>query len=241
MISEVIISGPEKNYIKNLLSNTSYSFKPGVNIIIGKNGTGKTTLLDIISTATLCKNSISSKLPPPFFDFSLINGIDVKADYHRTTFRYRSSQELLDMTRDENLRDNYSYILSKVILGGKSTGEKILTGLEILFGIMFSPDTDLKFPSLKDYNTRNNIPGNEFLDEPDRNLDIDNLKEIYNILSFHKPDTQIIAVIHNPILIYKLSMIKDINIIELYPGYLEDIKKFIKKKKRPKWSLFFLT
>lgn len=36
------------------------------------------------------------------------------------------------------------------------------------------------------------------MDEPDRNLDIDNIMQIYNVLSFHKPQTQIIAIIHNP-------------------------------------------
>ena len=43
------------------------------------------------------------------------------------------------------------------------------------------------------------------MDEPDRNLDIDNIMQIYNVLSFHKPQTQIIAIIHNPALIYKLK------------------------------------
>ena len=36
--------------------------------------------------------------------------------------------------------------------------------------------------------------------------------------------TQLIGVIHNPILIYKLSKLERINIIELTDGYLEEIK-----------------
>lgn len=32
------------------------------------------------------------------------------------------------------------------------------------------------------------------MDEPDRNLDIDNVMDLYKVLSFHKPQTQIIMV-----------------------------------------------
>lgn len=39
------------------------------------------------------------------------------------------------------------------------------------------------------------------MDEADRNLDVDNIMDLYNVLSFHKPQTQIIAVIHNPALV----------------------------------------
>lgn len=64
-------------------------------------------------------------------------------------------------------------------------------------------------------------------DEPDRNLDIDNIMQIYNVLSFHKPQTQIIAIVHNPALIYKLSKLDCVNFIETTEGYLKDITNFI--------------
>ena len=41
--------------------------------------------------------------------------------------------------------------------------------------------------------------------------------------------TQLICVIHNPILIYKLSKLKYINFIELTEGYLEEIKDIFNK------------
>ena len=65
------------------------------------------------------------------------------------------------------------------------------------------------------------------LDEPDRNLDITNIDSVYEILSHRKEMTQLITVIHNPVLIYKLSEVKGknkINFIELTDGYLNDIK-----------------
>lgn len=44
--------------------------------------------------------------------------------------------------------------------------------------------------------------------------------QIYNVLSFHKPQTQIIAIVHNPALIYKLSKLDCVNFIEMTEGYL---------------------
>lgn len=68
------------------------------------------------------------------------------------------------------------------------------------------------------------------MDEPDRNLDVDNIMDLYNVLSFHKPQTQIIAVIHNPALIYKLSKLDCVNFIEMTKGYLKKITGFMNKK-----------
>ena len=69
------------------------------------------------------------------------------------------------------------------------------------------------------------------MDEPDRNLDINRIKEVYNILSQEKENTQIIAVVHNPVLIYRLSKSKNVNIIEMTEGYVEDVVKFVENTK----------
>ena len=65
------------------------------------------------------------------------------------------------------------------------------------------------------------------MDEPDKNLDLENSKQVYGILSHRKEQTQIIAVIHNPVLIYKLSKLGGINFIEMEPGYVDEITKFV--------------
>lgn len=65
------------------------------------------------------------------------------------------------------------------------------------------------------------------MDEPDRNLDIDNIMQIYNVLSFHKLQTQIIAIVHNPALIYKLSKLDCVNFIEMTEGHLSKICIFV--------------
>ena len=65
------------------------------------------------------------------------------------------------------------------------------------------------------------------MDEPDRNLSLKNIQNIKSILSFHKQNIQVIAVIHNPLLIYSLSKNKDINFIEMSKGYIKKVKNEI--------------
>ena len=126
---------------------------------------------------------------------------------------------------------------------------------------MFDPKTNLEFPikKLKEIVTNKYLPAqskakaeqllqyyreNSFqydnpkdfeftvlMDEPDRNLDINRIKEVYNILSQEKENTQIIAVVHNPVLIYRLSKSKNVNIIEMTEGYVEDVVKFVENTK----------
>lgn len=43
----------------------------------------------------------------------------------------------------------------------------------------------------------------------------------------HKPQTQIIAIIHNPALIYKLSKLDCVNFIEMTEGYLSKTCIFV--------------
>ena len=113
-------------------------------------------------------------------------------------------------------------------------------------GLYFSGKASLSFPKLRDwrkeryaayidYVKEHRIKPTEeekeitiLMDEPDRNLSLDNIKEIQGILSFHKPQTQLIAVIHNPLLIYNLSKIEDTNIIEMTEGYVHKVKSIIR-------------
>ena len=111
---------------------------------------------------------------------------------------------------------------------------------------MFSGKASLSFPKLSDwrkeryaayinYVKEHRIKPTEeekeitiLMDEPDRNLSLDNIKHIKAILSFHKPQTQLIAVIHNPLLIYSLYKVEDINIIEMTEGYVTNIKSLVR-------------
>ena len=67
------------------------------------------------------------------------------------------------------------------------------------------------------------------LDEPDCSVDIEKLKQLYGVLNFKKPNTQIICVIHNPFLIAKLAKVEGVNFVELSKGYVKKIQKEIKE------------
>ena len=182
-------------------------------------------------------------------DDKVLDGIDISSDYAGKVFRLLPSAE---MNRDSVLK-NISNLDLYVNNIRRSYGEKVVLSLESLFNLMFG-QKDYTFPiqdlveykkksnafwikridNLLKYYKRNRITLAEssfeytvLMDEPDRNLDIDNIMQIYNVLSFHKPQTQIIAIIHNPALIYKLSKLDCVNFIEMTEGYLKDVVNFI--------------
>lgn len=191
---------------------------------------------------------------PPIFDDDddddkVLDGIDISSDYAGKVFRLLPSAE---MNQDGVLK-NISNLDLYVNNIRRSYGEKVVLSLESLFNLMFG-QKDYTFPiqdlveykkksnafwikridNLLKYYERNRITLTEssfeytvLMDEPDRNLDIDNIMQIYNVLSFHKPQTQIIAIVHNPALIYKLSKLDCVNFIEMTEGYLKDVVNFI--------------
>lgn len=181
-------------------------------------------------------------------DNKILDGVKVKADYKGSVFRFFPGDEARQKA-DESF-SNFKMAFNSA---SSSVGESTINNIWSLFDMMFD-QTDYNFPindiiQLRDrsndvwkdrfnqvlkYYQENSIDISDedyeftvLMDEPDRNLDIDNIKEIYDILSYHKPQTQIIAVIHNPILILKLSKLDHINFIELTEGYLESIKYFV--------------
>lgn len=252
----------ERNDIFNL--KNEYEFKPGINILIGKNGCGKTTLLNILRSYTLCNNEYHSKLPKSLLDINLfrpseskpfLNGIDVLANYGASTYNLRNTKDIPTHRQMDNLFN----FKETIITNNHSTGQGNIHNIQTLLELMFNEpttNTTIKFPineiinkidsyettnhpwksnliDLYNYYIRNNINDEVvtiLMDEPEQNLDIDNLQQIYTILSETRPDTQIIASIHNPILIYRLSQLGNINIIEMNDGYLKTIINFIEAR-----------
>lgn len=246
MVTEVYIRDNENTpitYLSNLdnfKNGTRYEFKEGVNVIVGENGSGKTTLLNLIRAYLLigdkeCDkgiyNSNINKLFRTYNGERMLDGVDVYADYERNTFRLCHASEISNDGAMKDFNSFGTFVSQK----RSSTGESVNIALNSLFDMMFSANARLKYdygklgdmyPMYVEYVSKHKIKGNEWtiiMDEPDRNLDIEHIDEILEILSFHKEQTQIISVVHNPLLIYSLSKNKEVNIIELTDGYVNKV------------------
>lgn len=211
--------------IKAFKNGSEFIFKPGVNVIVGKNGSGKSTLLNMISKYMLCEKKMCSELPsealyfPDIFDDDkVLDGISIKSDYIGKVFHLLQQTEM----RKDDILDNINNLSLYMNVASRSSGEKNLHAMNSLFDFVFNQD-EYAFPiqKLMEFKKKSNefwanridnllkyykdnhvvLMEKDFeytilMDEPDRNLDIDNIMDLYKVLSFHKPQTQIIAVIH---------------------------------------------
>ena len=259
--------------IPALKEGTTIEFKPGINIIVGANGCGKSTLIKTIATYLLCGNGCMKTptgynsvgdavndrhLWDPTEGEKLHDGVDVAHDYNGVAFILRNSYE---MENGDALRDMDSFV-SAYKRRVSSMGENTMFSIQTLFDVMFAdkgveylafPVANLKkimdnagdvwkerLRQLLQYYKRNQVTDltpedfqyTVLMDEPDRNLDIYNLDQVADILSQDKEMTQLIATVHNPLLIARLSQKPNVNIIEMTEGYVNAVHTEIYKSRR---------
>ena len=221
-------------YTKKVFENgKEFKFDRGVNIIIGPNGSGKSTLLKLLRAYTLTTDRFTSELSACDrligYKREFI-GVDVYANYMAKTFNLECTSE---MTESQFMRDVTSFTKA-FDKNNLSTGEAQIAALSKFFDNAFNepflefPKTEKYYPQLYEYYNTHHVavPIITFImDEPDRNLDIDNVKELYSIFSTEKKDVQIITSIHNPLLIYKL--VGKVNFIDITGNYLNKVIEFI--------------
>jgi predicted ATPase len=261
MIYELKIKNPNKSAFKYIGTDgfnlpKTIKFKKGKNIIVGENGSGKSTIINILAFYLFCSKSEYSKLPIDslsfnhYFHYSSNNfsdGINVAANYNICTYKMLLED---DKQKSNSIMDSFRNFANTAFAAKLSSGQNTIRSIKSLFDIMFSGEhfnfdkSILKRKDLNDYwikkleelsnyflkNQRNeNAPiYSVLMDEPDRNLSIDNILEIKTIFEIDKDNEQIIATIHNPLLIYHLSKNSNINFIELTPGYVKKVRDCVK-------------
>ncbi len=250
MITKVVIRDNKKSPIgylrelENFANGKEYIFKPGVNVVVGENGSGKTTLMKLIEAYLMVgysrceRGSYNSNVRRIFrYGDKMSDGVDVYADYTKNTYRLSHSGERVGEEAMRN-RNDFAALVEQ---NSSSTGEGVVVALNSLFNYMFGKDAELTFDygqfkdgwtaPYYDYIEKHRVICDDewtiLMDEPDRNLSLENIGHIKVILSFHKPNTQIIAVVHNPLLIYVLSKKRCVNFIEMTDGYVDRVKKEI--------------
>lgn len=192
-------------------------------------------------------------LLPEVFGFSrekICDGIKISSDYAGIVYNYIPLADVLKDTSSRQVEN----VAMKFEGNTMSSGEQQLYNLNMMFSRAFE-STDIYFPlsKLKDigqesevYKDRvdalmkyykenrdksirqENFEFTFLIDEPDKNLDIHNIDSITNMFSYHKENTQIIAAIHNPVVLYKLKKTGNVNFVEMTEGYMDAIDEIFK-------------
>jgi|LSPY01.1.fsa_nt_gi ABC-type Mn2+/Zn2+ transport system ATPase subunit len=148
------------SYLYNLkLPSKEFEFKEGLNLIIGRNGSGKTSLLNLIRNYTLCFSGqcssfpsdalkISNNLMNQSFSFSKVkkptmkNGVRIFSDYKKAVLNFRTP----DMIANHEWCDNETNFFQSLISSQASAGQGQIGALNSLIKHIKNIDSIPDFP-----------------------------------------------------------------------------------------------
>ena len=265
----------------------TFTFKPGLNLLVGKNGSGKSSLLNVIKKMTFCEKKIYSEVGEECWHLKMRNYVEdglfhrvaLNRNWKNAVFNLRTRSDL----GQENAFESATNLSQMFYDNTHSDGERVFGAMNMLFG-MFVQNSRRKVEkeNLRNYEervtkyiqrdlarfTRNGkaktIPkkatadergrasheeieatvldyyekhhvekkGYTFLlDEPDKGLDVFNLKTLYEFLKDVGKCSiplQYICVLHNVAVVEKFVNDPNVNIIEMTDGYADAVRDFMK-------------
>lgn len=108
--------------------------------------------------------------------------------------------------------------------------EKQAESFPLAYYVQKEKDFDEFTKFIKEYMHNNQVDSDKLtllMDEPDSGLDIENIKDVFETISYDNPNVQLIVAIHNPVLIHKMLKLNYVNTIEMTPCYTKKVEDFI--------------
>ena len=255
MIEKITITNPDDliiywwNDVKTLKNKKIFTFKPGINIIVGKNASGKSTLLKLIARHFHCEQGGISYLTnqsihelfgfkekkkykgykithdgQPVGYYSPDKEIGVHGSAFDDDFMHEGIESLFtrDFSQGQKTIRNISNITKKL----STTNEIKCSMNKDSVNDYWVKKIDNAYELLNRGKTLKLSKKTILLDEPERSLDLENELAFFSILEKIKDKYQIIIATHSPYAFF----ISDAHYIEITRGYRNSIKKQIKEK-----------
>ncbi|MCF0126024.1 MAG: AAA family ATPase [Clostridia bacterium] len=240
-------------HLRELLEK-GIEFNPHVNILIGENGCGKSTIINMLRDVNFVEKSFIPKIGSfPNIKiaetFETADCVEIKADYSKPVFNlYRMIEDWKTMSDSNDAMEDKWGVAQRFAAIEESKGQNQIGDFRQLINIAYGGSYEGAFHII--YNNKdkhedniklykwyesNHKEGDNYtflMDEPDAGLDIKNLKAIYDFIEYmatKRDDTQVVVSLHNVALITKLRKIEGINWIDVSgKDYLKEIEEFCK-------------
>lgn len=255
MIEKITITNPDDIIIewwkdvKTLKNKKIFTFKPGINIIVGKNASGKSTLLKLIARHFHCEQGgisyLTNQSMYELFGFNeekTYKGYKIIHDgqpvgyyspdktigLHGSAFDDDFIHEGIESLFTSNASQGQKTIknISNITKKLSSTNEIKCSLSKNSVNDVWVKKIDKSYELLNQGKTLKPSQKTILLDEPERSLDLENELAFFSILEKIKDKYQIIIATHSPYAFF----LSDAHYIEITRGYRNLIKKQIKEK-----------